>query len=812
MGSTGRAEYKSGGTISVTIYTDGFNLESLDKDVGKYGSSFGEYLGAKAGQAIFEGPTAQAIGIAELGNALADRPSPSLDDGMQAGLDYPGIVRPADAKVPSSVARERVKAEGLDKVLKIPDGDINTRALDIMINRARERHEREATVARGPDGLGAGALGVGTSFLVGALDPLNVATAFVPVVGELRYAKMMADAGGLAGRTGVRAATGAGSGAVGMAALQPLEAYAASQEGRDFTFVQALQNIGFGAALGGALHTGGGLLSDTIRARQGRPQYPYDIGEPHEYHTPWADLQRPRPVEPSILPETIPSVSPTVAAIQDLPPRAREDALRGAIANLVDGEPVRVGEMLDVAARHDPRIAESLALIDAYHGSPHTFDRFDITRIGTGEGAQSFGHGLYFAERESIARHYQKTTTEQDFIRKAQELYNEFDSPSDAHAELAASKDFTPGQKRLLDALERDDWLGFDYPHQAVRAALREAKNFPDISAETKAAIAEVGNLYKVRIKADKEHFLDWDKPLAEQPPNVQAALANLGIDQSTATSGADAYQQLTTMLSRRAEPDAMGMRRQVGQADASKALAAAGVPGIRYLDQASRGKAEGSRNFVVFDDKAVEIVSRNGEPRAAAPEPNSAQDFHALARVKEDPDVIAASKAAEEAPDLVTMTPDKRVTEARKSLTEAEAEYRQAEANMPEDVRIKSEAEYKDVAERAADEEMLIAKGAECLARGAGGTAIGAAFGAGAVIAGLSASPSSAQAVRSVEFQRDNTGKIASAVETSPLRNLNFQRDENGQITGVVETTPMLKINFKRDETGRITSAVETF
>jgi hypothetical protein len=42
----------------------------------------------------------------------------------------------------------------------------------------------------------------------------------------------------------------------------------------------------------------------------------------------------------------------------------------------------------------------------AFHGSPHTFDQFDLSKIGTGEGAQAYGHGLYFAQNENIARSY----------------------------------------------------------------------------------------------------------------------------------------------------------------------------------------------------------------------------------------------------------------------------------------------------------------------------------------------------------------------------------------------------------------------
>src|SRR4029079_2118814 len=46
---------------------------------------------------------------------------------------------------------------------------------------------------------------------------------------------------------------------------------------------------------------------------------------------------------------------------------------------------------------------DRLSRIRAYHGSPHDFDKFDLSKIGTGEGAQAYGHGLYFAENEGAA-------------------------------------------------------------------------------------------------------------------------------------------------------------------------------------------------------------------------------------------------------------------------------------------------------------------------------------------------------------------------------------------------------------------------
>jgi hypothetical protein len=68
---------------------------------------------------------------------------------------------------------------------------------------------------------------------------------------------------------------------------------------------------------------------------------------------------------------------------------------------------LEAGGRLKVIKRSDiPASLRALNSITAWHGSPHRFDRFDMTRIGSGEGAQSFGHGLYFAEKRGIGRRY----------------------------------------------------------------------------------------------------------------------------------------------------------------------------------------------------------------------------------------------------------------------------------------------------------------------------------------------------------------------------------------------------------------------
>ena len=119
-------------------------------------------------------------------------------------------------------ARDRLKAEGLEGRLSIPDQGIPQAALDTLIERKRDEVKRQEVFARAP----AGATSMGVKLAVGLggslLDPLNVASAFVPVVGESRYAQLLGKTVGSAGllrRTAVRAAVGSAEVALGAAAL-----------------------------------------------------------------------------------------------------------------------------------------------------------------------------------------------------------------------------------------------------------------------------------------------------------------------------------------------------------------------------------------------------------------------------------------------------------------------------------------------------------------------------------------------------------------------------------------------------------------
>ena len=47
--------------------------------------------------------------------------------------------------------------------------------------------------------------------------------------------------------------------------------------------------------------------------------------------------------------------------------------------------------------------------INALHGSPHYFDKFTTNKMGSGEGNQAFGWGLYFTDLEDIADKYKSS-------------------------------------------------------------------------------------------------------------------------------------------------------------------------------------------------------------------------------------------------------------------------------------------------------------------------------------------------------------------------------------------------------------------
>ena len=275
-------------------------------------------------------------------------------------------------------------------------------------------------------------------------------------------------------------------------------------------------------------------------------------------------------------------------------------------ASLIPGSVV--GKAIAKATPEAERLAQGII---AYHGSPHSFDKFDLSKIGTGEGAQAYGHGLYFAESEPVAQAYRKALTQSDGLTT---LYNvdgkivpkrwSSDDPESVAANMMHLNDndrqATLGQVEKIKA-SGDTTIDWDKVASTVNGIKNPVTIEPNIP----------GSMYQVRINADPAHFLDWDKPLSEQPHVAQT----LGL-------GTDEKNRLMLPNGERAHPEQLRGERllksyyeansgDVGRA--SDALNQAGIPGIKYLDAGSRSAGDGSRNYVVFNDQLVDILKKYG-------------------------------------------------------------------------------------------------------------------------------------------------------------------------------------------------------
>ena len=234
--------------------------------------------------------------------------------------------------------------------------------------------------------------------------------------------------------------------------------------------------------------------------------------------------------------------------------------------------------------------------ITAYHGSPHKFDQFDTSKIGTGEGNQSYGHGLYFAEHEPVAKKYRDNLS--NYI--SDEMLQTYFKPGSivpSYGGMQKILNYEP-EKRLVTAQGINPQGNFSGP-------IRRHGTMPDLKTlneEFKRRGLDPyvpGHMYEVAIDAHPDHMLDWDKPLSEQHPNVQKFLSKSPYppkeDQSIGA-------WLKPLLR-----DSQGMPEYW-----SYDMLKAGIPGIRYLDAGSRNaQGDPTHNYVVFDHNRVKIKRR---------------------------------------------------------------------------------------------------------------------------------------------------------------------------------------------------------
>ena len=276
-----------------------------------------------------------------------------------------------------------------------------------------------------------------------------------------------------------------------------------------------------------------------------------------------------------------------------------------------------------VASQSRPKV------IVAYHGSPYDFDRFDASKIGTGEGAQSYGHGLYFAGAEDTGDWYRRKLSGSDDTPAAWARdFWEAQSAADAVGTPEAAHGW------LLDFLRPKVGATKVYPRAQRRHYRKALAYLLEQDPRTVPPPVRAGRLYEVELGVPEESLLDWDAPIGQQsqPVRDNQALLEMAADEArnnalqARTQGRhDHWMRIANDPSEAPGSLAMqagNLRRPVGASrppmnprEFADYLMQSGVPGVRYLDGNSRGVGEGTRNYVMFPgtEDRIRILRKYG-------------------------------------------------------------------------------------------------------------------------------------------------------------------------------------------------------
>lgn len=319
--------------------------------------------------------------------------------------------------------------------------------------------------------------------------------------------------------------------------------------------------------------------------------------------------------------------------------RSLEFALPGLLYDPLMGA-ARVSDMFAGAAPIDPN-AVTQFMIDApfaagvlsaatgaapkgavlganvFHGGPHRFapepdfphGRPRLDKIGTGEGNQAYGHGFYSADAPGVATQYQKGVKDMGEVRRLNDEMSELAKVMD--------QDSGPGYRNFMS----------DKGREAER-------RYDELMAAREAVVSDPGTLYKLDIPdADVAKYLDYDKPLSEQPKSVRDALKAYGNFPDNMT-GSQVYESIASMLAKPPFDSSMPSTKNPSAAQAaSEALRDIGIPGLKYFDQDSRLLGDTIGQTLVVRGKEIDSDDLTGS-FAANRLLESNMDFDAAKRI----------------------------------------------------------------------------------------------------------------------------------------------------------------------------------
>jgi hypothetical protein len=308
-------------------FTFGLNVNETAKESGydQYKTSFREVLGATYEETINFNPAYRLYKSYQ----ISDAKNQSQEEGIEP------------------ISKQELNKKYSDLGLYFENDEYQS-VVDIMVDQKKEERERQSILERGPQGswnpfsggfyVGAAklAVGIGGSFL----DPINIGASFIPVFGQARFAKLVAQPSMTLPRA--RAIRGAVEGSFGAAVVEPIVYSSAKQIQADYGIVDSFINIGFGTILGTGLHVGAGKLKDIRTARKFQEQLIKNK----------KDLDAGTGGEPelNLYKQYYPENSDIMMKLEKTDPRTRELLLQKAIGDVMQENPVDVTGVVNADA------------------------------------------------------------------------------------------------------------------------------------------------------------------------------------------------------------------------------------------------------------------------------------------------------------------------------------------------------------------------------------------------------------------------------------------------------------------------------
>jgi len=258
--------------------------------------------------------------------------------------------------------------------------------------------------------------------------------------------------------------------------------------------------------------------------------------------------------------------------------------------------------------------------LDVYHGTPHTLPpternplgEFDASKIGTGEGAQTFGYGIYTAENPAVATSYKLAGVDTvNLMGRDGGSINISALPKPLQKAIEANvgaPDLLGNAERFLANKTNQSFYSEKYGAQSIDDSVKALK---DLNAAG-VSVRDSGNLYKVDLPDEKiANMLDWDKPMAEQR-NLIEKMRKALVGGDSPLSRVKQFE-LNDFLNDKVRMRNLSPQSIINLKDPKivERLRQAGIPGVKYFDELSRRPGASSMTQAQLDTR-IDILKKD--------------------------------------------------------------------------------------------------------------------------------------------------------------------------------------------------------